>query len=180
MSHRGTPAPSSPEPQLIGKKISREDEERLTDTLYRQSMERKKKSVEQIEASVYKYAPPKIITKDQAEESANRQCTEELERRKKKHEELLARHHPTGEGKVISTDDLQNIITRNYDEAMRIKKDKMEALQQRQRNVEKKHSGESKTLTKDEARSSGERLSKPAKRTYTPEEINALTVYARQ
>lgn len=179
MSHRGTPAPSSPEPQLLGKKISKEDEERLTDTLYRQSIERKKKSIEQIEASVYKYAPPKIITREQAEESANRQCTEEIERRKKKHEELLARHHRNEDGKTISNDDLQSIITRNYDDAMRIKKDKMEALLQKQRNNENKNAGKKTSLTKDEMASCGERLSRPAKRSYTMEEINALTVYGK-
>jgi hypothetical protein len=180
MSQRATPAPSSPEPQLLGKKISKEDEERLTDSLYRQSLERKKKSLESIEASVYKYAPPNVITREHAEESANRQCTEEVERRKKKHEELVAKHHHVDDGKVISNDDLQSIIMRNYEDAMRIKKDKMEILQQKQRNIEKKqagNAGKKTALTKEEMASCGERLSRPSKRTYTLDEINRLSVY---
>lgn len=177
MSHRGTPTPSSPEPQLLGKKISKEDEERLTDSLYRQSLDKKKKSIEAIEASVYKYAPPKVITKEHAEESANRQCTEEVERRKKKHEELVARHNRDDEPKVISGDDLQSIIQRNYEDAMRLKKDKMEALVDKQRKAEQKHAGKKSVLSKEEMVSCGERLSKPSKRSYTLDEINALSVY---
>lgn len=180
VSQRATPAPSSPEPQLLGKKISKEDEERLTDSLYRQSLERKKKSIESIEASVYKYAPPNVITREHAEESANRQCTEEVERRKKKHEELVAKHHRMDEEKVISNDDLQHIIQRNYDDAMRLKKDKMEVLVQKQRNVERKqagNAGKKSVLSKEEMASCGERLSRPSKRSYTLDEINALSVY---
>lgn len=159
-------------------RLSKDDEERLVDSLFRQAIEKKQKSVASIEASVYKYAEPSTISKQDAEASAKRQCTEELERRKKKHEALVLKHEGTTTGKTLHNDDLQSSLQRVYDDAMRLKKERIEALRQKQEAADRALCGH-RVLSKSEQIAAGERLSKPVKREYSLEEYNAVCVYAR-
>lgn len=172
------PPIDSPTPKVV--KITKEEEERLTDSLFRQALEKKKKSLEQIEHSVYKYEERKVIPKAVADASSNRQCNEELERRKKKRDELQHRHQPATNQKVISGTELESSLQRIYDDAMKLKKERIEALRTKQIEAEKKllvaGGGQ---LTKDQMVACADRLCKPSKRSYTDEEINELCIYKR-
>ena len=156
-------------------KISKEQEEKLLDSLFRQAIQKKKDTLEKLEAQLYKYDAPKTISTEEVKASCQRQHDDELQRRRNKREELARRLNPVIEGKTLPREAIDDTINRVYAQQLQMKKDNLERLRSEQRAAEQKLCVPKK-LTSEEMKGCGERLSKPSKRVYTEEEINALCV----
>jgi hypothetical protein len=160
-------------------KISKEQEEQLLNSLFTQAIQKKKDSLAKLEAQVYKYEPPKLISPDDVKASCMRQHDDELERRKTKRAELAQRLRPVVEPKVLPRDAIEDAVNRVYVQQLQMKKDNLSKLKEAQAEADRKLCVPKK-LTPEEMQSCGQRLSKPSKRNFTEEEINAICVQQRQ
>ena len=155
---------------LTGKKLSKEDVERLGDRLYTQSMDQKRKKLEALESKYYKTEEPKTISKAEAEESALRQVNQEMEMRRKRQAELERKVHKEEEPRTLTQEEIDESVRRMYNEPMDIKKKKLEVLQKRYAPEPEK----GKRLGKSQQAEMASRLCQPKKQIYTDEEINKV------
>lgn len=152
------------------RKLTREEEEKLTNHLYTNSIENRKKSLEAIEAKIYRTEASRRLTKEEMEESAVRQATTELEMRRRRREELVKKVHKEEEPVTMDAEEVEASLRRMYEEPIRIRKANMETL-------EKKHAPApeaGRRLTGEQQKALGDRLCVPKKTTYTDEEINKI------
>ena len=168
------PDQSSPPPEEVSpsktKKLSPDEVDGLTKRIYEDSMARKQRKVQEIEAKVYRTEEPKKLDKTTIEASVTRQVNDEMERRKRRAEELEKKYHKDGEPKTMSTTEVEDSVRRIYSDAMRHKADTLAKLEKRFEPVGAK----SKKINDEERKAIGDRLAKPKKKEMTTAEINKL------
>ena len=152
------------------KKLSAEEVDGLTKRIYEESMARKQRKVQEIEAKVYKTEEPKRLDKTTIEASVTRQVNDEMERRKRRAEDLKTKFYKDAAPKTMSSTEVEDSVRRIYSDAMRHKVDTLAKLEKRFTPEGPK----SKTISDEERKAMADRLAKPKKKELTTAEINKM------
>ena len=152
------------------KKLSPEEVATLSKRLCDDTMARKAKKLEEMEAKLYMTEEPKRLDRAAIEASATRQVNDEMDRRKRRNEELKAKFYKEAAPKTMTSSEVEDSVRRIYADAMKQKKDKLDKLDSKHAPKGAQH----KPIDDATRIASADRLSKPKKTAFTTEEINKI------
>ncbi|KPI87997.1 hypothetical protein ABL78_2933 [Leptomonas seymouri] len=164
--------------------ISAEEEGRLVDRLYTQSLAHKEATLAELQSRYYPVAAPSTISDEKLQRSVKRQVDEEMEQRRQRRAEMDAKAIATAMGyashreavaaseQKLSPEEVETSVQRLYDETLARKKANM--MQSEKRYTFNPESIESKKMRKEDLQASVDRMSKPKKTVFTTAEINKI------
>lgn len=159
--------------------LSREDEEKMVNRLYAQSLDAKKQKMDALDARYYPKTESKKITKEQMQKSVNRQVDEEMERRKQANAEADQRAYSqdaktkNATVKTLTKEEIDSSVRRMYDETLEKKQRNMEESR-KQYMFDPEKTAPTKKAPPAELKEYFERISKPKKTEYSTAEINKV------
>jgi hypothetical protein len=153
------------------KKLSPHQLQELNAHLYSDHMRTQREKRDQLERRYYPRQNAITLSPEQLRISAQRQVNEEINRRKANIEGLVAKYYKPQHSCVqLPKDQIEESVRRIYDGSKEKKSQSLQKLEERytfRLPPVKKLSGE-------DAKACGERLSKPQKRSFSLDEINAI------
>ncbi|KAL7696165.1 hypothetical protein N2W54_003498 [Lotmaria passim] len=163
--------------------LSAEEEGRLVDRLYTQSLSHKEATLAELQSRYYPVAAPTIISEEELQRSVKRQVDDEMELRRQRRAEMDAtasaatnyasrRDATAASEKKLSPEAVDASVRRLYDETLARKKANM--AESEKRYAFHPESVKSKKMTKEDVKASVERMSQPKKTAYTTAEINKI------
>ncbi|KPA82473.1 hypothetical protein ABB37_03534 [Leptomonas pyrrhocoris] len=164
--------------------LSAEEENKLVDRLYSQSLSRKEATLAELQARYYPVAAPLTISSEALQKSVKRQVDEEMEQRRQRRAVMDATAAAAATGyanrrdpkvatqATISPEEVEVSVRRMYDETLARKKANM--AESEKRYAFHPEGVTSKKMPKDEFQASVERMSKPKKTEFTTAEINKI------
>eukprot|EP00906_Rhabdomonas_costata_P032240 RCo045433 len=151
------PVEKTPEWYRESAKINPEDEEKLVDRLYIQTMKQREIKLKQKVDAVYKYEPPKQVSEEKIQEMVKRMTDAEVERRQKQAASLQAKYLPEAPEKRLPHEQVEETSNRLYGSS----KQRMEKQKKLEEMYTFKPKHTSKQVTPEELTSSVDRLAKP-------------------